>query len=148
MGRPEQRWLEPLLACAPADAPRLFAAADRVRAESLGQDVHLRGLVEFSNLCRRDCLYCGLRRTNRQLERYRLGIDDIVAAGHRARALGYGTVVLQSGEDLWFTAERLAEAVRRLKQETGLAVTLSVGERDEHCYRTWKERERTGCWCG
>jgi len=136
---PQERWLEPLLACSPEDAPRLFAAADRVRAEVVGAGVYLRGLVEFSNICRCDCLYCGLRRSNRAVERYRLSVDDIIAAAHRARSLGYGTVVLQSGEDLWFTADRLAQAVRSIKDETGLAVTLSVGERDEDTYRAWKD---------
>jgi len=136
---PAAAWLTPLLACREEDAPRLYAAADRMRLAHVGSDVHLRGLIEFSNFCRKDCGYCGLRRHNSGIERYRLEPEAIIATAQRAEALGYRSVVLQSGEDAWFTPARLAEAIRGIKVATQLAVTLSVGERDHETYRLWKE---------
>jgi biotin synthase len=131
--------LVPLLACSDEDARTLYAAADRVRAEHVGPAVHLRGLLEFSNCCRMNCLYCGLRRDNRALERYRLSPEEIVGMAHRAEELGYRTIVLQSGEDLSYTAQVLADIIRAIKGETDLAITLCVGERDRDTYRLWKE---------
>jgi biotin synthase len=136
---PEHAWLVPLLNCSEADAPALFAAADAVRTAHLGTDVQLRGLIEFSNICRKDCAYCGLRATNRDAERYRLTPEAIVATAQQAAALGYRTVVLQSGEDMWFTAERMADILRAIKASTDLAITLSAGERDMATYRLWRE---------
>ncbi len=119
----------------------LWAAADRARAENIGDAVHLRGLIEFSNYCARNCLYCGLRRDNRKLRRYRMDRDQIVETAVRAASLGYGTVVLQSGEDPQYTGRILADIVRDIKKrtESGLAVTLSVGEREEADYAMWRE---------
>lgn len=126
-----------LLASSQAEEP-LAAAADHVRQEFVGDGVHLRGLIEFSNICRQDCMYCGLRRDNQRLERYRLGADEIVGLAEKAKGDGYHTVVLQSGEDMYFTAERLAGIIRRIKA-LDLAVTLSVGERSFDEYRLWRE---------
>jgi len=136
---PSPEWLVPLLDCAEDDAPALYAAADRVRAEHVGDAVHLRGLIEFSNICRKDCAYCGLRRHNGDVERYRLDPETIVETAKAAAKLGYHSVVLQSGEDLWFTADRLAEIIRGIKASTDLAITLSAGERDRETYRIWRE---------
>jgi len=136
---PSPVWLIPLLDCTEADAPALYAAADRKRAEHMGDAVHLRGLIEFSNVCRKDCAYCGLRRENHVLERYRLTPKVIIDTATVAEKLGYRSVVLQSGEDPWFTAERLAEIIREIKTTTNLAVTLSAGERDRETYRIWRE---------
>lgn len=116
----------------------LAKAADRVRQTFVGDGVHLRGLIEFSNICRQDCMYCGLRRDNHKIERYRLTADEIVRLAQKAEGYGYRTVVLQSGEDLYFTAERLAEIIRRIKS-MDLAVTLSVGERSFDEYKLWRE---------
>ena len=137
--KPAEAWLVPLLACSAADAPELYRTADAVRAAAIGDGVYLRGLIEFSNICRKDCAYCGLRRDNQDAERYRLTPDQIVACAKEAETLGYGTVVLQSGEDAWFTAERMAVIIRRIKAETKLAITLSIGERPEADYRLWRE---------
>ncbi len=117
----------------------LFAAADRVRAEHVGDAVHLRGLVEFSNYCGRTCHYCGLRAADTSLQRYRMAPDEIVAAGLKAAELGYGTVVLQSGEDAWYSAEIVADIVRRLKAQADMAVTLCLGERPREDYALWRE---------
>jgi biotin synthase len=116
----------------------LWREADRVRHENVGDEVHLRGLVEFSNHCARLCGYCGLRRDNRELGRYRMTSDEILACAREAVRFGYGTVVLQSGEDFGATAEWVAEVVRRIKSETPLAVTLSLGERREPELLLWR----------
>lgn len=136
---PAREWLIPLLACSEEDASRLFAAADAVRNAHLSTDVQLRGLIEFSSYCRKDCAYCGLRAHNRLADRYRLTPEEIVVTAQHAEKLGYKTVVLQSGEDMWFTAERMATIIRDIKSTTDLAITLSVGERDTDTYRLWRE---------
>lgn len=118
---------------------QLFHLAEKVREKHMGRQVHLRGIIEFSNYCSQDCLYCGLRRSNRNLERYRLEAEEILATARQAARIGYGTVVLQSGEDEWYSAETLAAIVRAIKKETEMAVTLSVGERDFKDYCLWQK---------
>ncbi len=115
----------------------LWAEADAVRRANVGDAVHLRGLIEISNHCVRRCAYCGLRAPNRGIERYRMTGDEIVACAQTARKLGYGTVVLQAGEDPALTGAWVADVVRRIKAETGLAITLSLGEQDEATLRAW-----------
>lgn len=110
----------------------LWQAADRVRQREVGDAIWLRGLVEFSNYCRCNCQYCGLRRDNQTLTRYRLNPEEILAAVDCISQAGIGTVVLQSGEDPWWTAERTAELVRMIKTNYDLAVTLSMGDRPYH----------------
>lgn len=117
----------------------LFRHADEVRKEFAGDAVHLRGLIEFSNYCRRDCLYCGLRRSNGKAVRYRMEVPEILAQAAYAKSLGFHTVVLQSGEDPYYTAKVLGSLVRRLKEDLGLAVTVSVGERTYEEYKTIRE---------
>lgn len=136
---PVLAWLIPLLLCSDEDASRLYQAADTVREQHVGSDVHLRGLIEFSNYCRRECNYCGVRRGNASIERYRLAPNDIVQLAQEAEHLGYRSIVLQSGEDLWYTAERLGDTIRAIKRTTDLAITLSAGERDYETYRCWRE---------
>ncbi len=116
----------------------LWRNADRVRFEHVGDEVHLRGLVEFSNYCVRQCAYCGIREANTKPTRYRMSADQIIECARRSVSYGYGTLVLQSGEDIGFSAEWLATVVRRIKEETPLAVTLSVGEREESEYALWR----------
>ena len=116
----------------------LAAAADRVRHSYVGDGVHLRGLIEFSNICRRNCCYCGLRRENEAIERYRLSPAEIVELARKARGYGYRTVVLQSGEDMYFTAAVLSDIVRQIKG-LGLVITLSVGERSYEEYKAFRE---------
>jgi biotin synthase len=128
-----------LLRCDDRESKQLYAAADEARARVVGDEVHLRALIEFSNHCRRNCSYCGLRRGHRALERYRMTPEEIIACAVGAARLGYGTVVLQSGEDPWYTGALLAEIVRGIKRKTEIAVTLSIGERSEDEYRRLKE---------
>ena len=124
----DERQLEPL-----------WQRADEVRRAHVGDEVHLRARCDFSNYCVRQCTYCGLRAGNRTLTRYRLGEGEILASAAQAARLGYGTIVLQSGEDLGYDAAWLGGIVRRIKDETPLAVTLSVGERDEAELAAWRE---------
>lgn len=118
--------------------PQLFAAADRVRQHYVGDEVHLRGLIEFSNICKQNCLYCGLRRDNEKVERYRLEPAVIIEFARKAKEYGYRTVVLQSGEDPWYTVKEMTEMIKKIK-ELDLAITLSIGEKEEAEYRAYKE---------
>ena len=116
----------------------LWQRADCVRRDCVGDQVHLRGLVEFSNYCARSCAYCGLHRGNRSIPRYRMTPDEIVDCARLAHAYGYGAVVLQSGEDRGMETATLSGIIGRIKQETNLAVTLSVGERDIDEFAEWR----------
>jgi biotin synthase len=116
----------------------LWRQADAVRREHVGDEVHLRGLIEISNHCARQCGYCGLRAGRSDLRRYRLTADEILACARRAVEFGYGTVVLQAGEDDKITGPWLADVVRRIKAETPLAVTLSLGERADEELALWR----------
>ncbi|MGA2063600.1 MAG: radical SAM protein [Thermoguttaceae bacterium] len=118
---------------------QLWQHADLARQRGVGQAVHLRGLVELSNHCVRLCAYCGLRAENHRLPRYRMSRDEVLACARQAVALGYGTVVLQSGEDPGITADWMADLVREIKRRTPLAVTLSLGERDEDELALWRQ---------
>jgi len=122
----------------PVVLARLYALADETRRVHVGEAVHLRGLIEISNYCGRQCHYCGLRAT-RSMQRYRMTSDEILACAHQAVRLGFGTVVLQGGEDFGIQAEWMAQVIRRIKVETSLAVTLSLGERYLDELRLWRE---------
>jgi biotin synthase len=123
----------------PDQLRRLFGAADEVRRQHVGDEVFFRGLVEVSNHCVRGCAYCGLRAANDTLRRYRMTADEVLAAAREAKELGFGTTVLQAGEDPELTAEWVADVVLRIKRELGLAVTLSLGERDQEDFALWRE---------
>jgi len=122
----------------PARLEELWRRADAVRRASVGDAVHLRGLVEISNHCVRRCGYCGIGVEHAGLARYRMEADEILACARQAASFGYGTVVLQSGEDYGIGREWLAGLVRAIKAETGLAVTLSLGERPEADLAAWR----------
>lgn len=117
----------------------LWRRADAVRRQNVGDAVHLRGLLEISNHCVRQCHYCGLRGSNRELSRYRMTMEEILACARQARSLGFGTVVLQSGEDYGLTDDWVADLIRRIRLETELAVTLSLGERSFDELAAWRE---------
>ena len=116
----------------------LWRRADAVRRENVGDEVHLRGLVELSNCCVRQCAYCGIRADNRKIQRYRMTEAEIMECVGQAVEFGYGTVVMQSGEDYGITRDWLADIVRRIKAETPLAVTLSLGERSDEDLLAWR----------
>jgi biotin synthase len=117
----------------------LVRAADAVRRRCLGNDVHLRGIIEFSNHCVKNCHYCGLRRDNLRLGRYRMNTDEIMAAGAEGARLGLKTLVLQSGEDPFYSADMLGHIIATLKEQHDVAITLSVGDRSKKEYKTMKE---------
>ena len=123
----------------PERLAELFAWADRVRQEQVGDTVHLRGLIEISNICRRSCTYCGLRRQNLKLPRYRMTDDEVKAAAAVAAAAGCRTIVLQAGEDPGLRPSRVARLVEDLKRDLGVAVTLSLGEQPPAVLRLWRE---------
>lgn len=129
------RWLRET---APGRLAELWQMADQTRQLSVGGEVHLRGLIELSNYCVRLCAYCGLRAPNRGLERYRMSETEILRCAHQAAEFGYGTVVLQSGEDPGITLDWMSGLVRRIKAETPLAVTLSLGERSDGELAAWR----------
>ncbi len=102
-------------------------AADRVRSKYVGNEVHLRGLIEFSNYCYNTCLYCGLRGANRSIERFRMTPAEIIETAKEAAKLGLKTIVLQSGEDKFYPIEVLCSVAEEIKK-LDVAVTLSIGE--------------------
>ena len=106
------------------------------RRRVYGCDVYVRGLIEISNICKNDCLYCGIRRSNKTCERYRLSEDDILSCCDDGYSLGFRTFVLQGGEDMYFTDEVVCGIVGRIKEKyPDCAVTLSLGERSRESYR-------------
>lgn len=116
----------------------LLQQADQKRQEVCGDEVHLRAIIEFSSYCKQNCHYCGLRRDNEKLQRYQLKKEEIINTAQAASELGYQTVVLQSGEDEYPAAE-IAEIIKEIKEKTGMAITLSLGERDFAAYKLWRE---------
>jgi biotin synthase len=126
-----------LLRCDEYDQ-QLFLAADRVRSQFVGDEVHLRGLIEFSNICQQHCHYCGLRKENSNVKRYKLSPDVIIELARKAKNYEYKTVVLQSGESQSYTIEEMQYIITSIKA-MGLAITLSLGEKSKEEYRIYKE---------
>ncbi|MCX6149989.1 MAG: [FeFe] hydrogenase H-cluster radical SAM maturase HydE [Ignavibacteriales bacterium] len=120
------------------DTRRLFEKADEVRKQYCGDEVHLRGIIEISNFCEQDCLYCGIRNGNNELERYRMQPDEIIETAKIISNIGIGTIVIQSGEDFAFDTDKIAYIIYSIKQDADVAVTLSLGEREFEEYKTWK----------
>ncbi len=120
-------------------SPVLFDAADKVRKEEVGDEIFLRGIIEFSNHCDRNCLYCGLRKGNSKLSRYRMTEDEIIATTHEIKKSGVPTVVLQSGEDSYYKADTVCRLIKRIRKETDLIITLSIGERDLNDYKAFQQ---------
>ena len=116
----------------------LFSYADKIRKENVGNDVHLRGLIEFSNICKNSCKYCGLRKENSTIDRYRIEKDEILEIAKNAVSMGYRTIVLQSGEDAFYSTDKMIEIINVIK-EFDVAVTLSIGERSFEDYKAFKQ---------
>lgn len=116
-------------------AEYLFEKARRLQHKHFGNRVYTRGLIEFTNYCKNDCYYCGIRRSNRNAERYRLSKEQILECCQTGYELGFRTFVLQGGEDGWFTQEKLEGIVRAIKTDyPDCAITLSLGERSKESY--------------
>lgn len=114
----------------------LFAEADRVRRERYGDAVFIRGLIEFTNHCKNDCYYCGIRRSNRKVQRYRMSRESILACCREGYELGFRTFVLQGGEDPYYMDEILCDIVSEIQREhPDCAITLSAGERSKASYQ-------------
>ena len=120
------------------DEKVLFKKADDVRHQFVGDEVHLRGLIEFSNICRNNCLYCGIRKGNGKVIRYRLSEDEIINMARFAASMGFKTVVLQSGEDLYYNIKKMCYIIENIKK-IDVAVTLSVGERSFEEYKAFRQ---------
>ncbi len=112
--------------------------AHQIRKDNLGDTVFLRAILEFSNYCKRECRYCGLNRNNKNLIRYRMTKEQIIKASYEAAEAGYKSLVMQSGEDGYFTPEKLAEIVKEVAK-TGMTITLSCGEMSKEAYALLKE---------
>lgn len=122
-------------------------AREAIRREALrlcrkyyGNRVYIRGLIEFTNYCKNNCYYCGIRRDNRNVNRYRLHADEILSCCREGYALGYRTFVLQGGEDPYYTDERMCALIRQIKaQHPDCAITLSIGEKEKETYQKFRE---------
>ena len=117
-------------------AEYVFSLARKERHQHYGHDIYIRGLIEFTNYCKNDCYYCGIRKSNAGVMRYRLGEEQILSCCSAGYALGFRTFVLQGGEDGWFTDERMVRIVGAIKSRfPDCAVTLSIGERSKESYQ-------------
>lgn len=118
----------------------LFALAQKTAQKSFGRQIFVRGLIEFTNYCKNDCYYCGIRRSNKNAARYHLTQEEILECCHAGYGLGFRTFVLQGGEDYFYSDEDIAAIVRAIKaQHPDCAVTLSIGERSRETYALWKQ---------
>lgn len=123
----------------PRELQEIFEFADQARKQFMGEGILLRGLVEFSNHCRNSCFYCGLNKNNQELERYRLGKEEILSCVEKLNSCGIKTVVLQSGEEDGLDPLWLKSVIEAIKAEFEIAITLSVGERTKEEYKIWKD---------
>ena len=121
-------------------ANRLREEALHLRRQYYGNKVFTRGLIEFTNYCKNNCRYCGIRSGNRNVRRYRLSEEDIMECCESGYELGYRTFVLQGGEDPYYTDEQMAAIIRRIKSRfPDAAVTLSIGEKSYESYKKFRE---------
>ncbi len=121
------------------DRIRLYEEADRIRHIHMGDEIYIRGIIEFSNICANDCLYCGIRASNYNVNRYAMTADEILSTAKAMVSTQQTTVVLQSGETPGIDDAEMGVIIRRIKEETPLAVTVSVGNRPYDTYRHWKD---------
>jgi len=120
---------------------QLYQEADKVRKKYCGSKVHVRGIIEFSNYCKRDCRYCGLRRSNKNAVRYRMSPEELFSAMIKLLKSGCKTIVLQSGEDECYKLRDLCDLVEKIKEKSDCAITLSIGERT---YQDYKKLRQAG----
>src|SRR3990167_1504123 len=123
----------------------LFSEANLVRKTYIKDFICIHGIIEFSNFCKNDCLYCGLRKENLTLPRYRMNVDEIVDIAHEAVVkAGYKLLVLQSGEDYFYTDDRLEEIIKKIKGKCRVFIFVSIGERGYKCYEILKRAGASG----
>lgn len=129
-----------LLQCNQEEKELLRSEAVRLRKEQYGNKVYTRGLIEFTNICKNNCYYCGIRAANPHVNRYRLSKEDIMACCKQGYGLGYRTFVLQGGEDPYFTDDIMCDIVSSIRKEyPDCAITLSIGERSYESYKRLRE---------
>lgn len=116
----------------------LFETADEIRKKTKGNNIHLRALIEFTNFCRCNCFYCGLRYDNHNIKRYRLTEDEILLSVNNAIKSNYKTIVLQGGEDMFWSKEKICNLIKKIKKYD-VALTLSIGERPKDEYKAFKD---------
>ena len=122
------------------DIDYLCEKALETRKKYYGDKVYLRGLIEFTNHCKNDCYYCGIRCSNKNIDRYRLTLDEILECSDIGYELGYRTFVLQGGEDRYFTDEKIIEIIKAIKERhSDCAITLSIGEKSYESYKAFFE---------
>ena len=134
----KEEWMQLIGGRTEETAEFLFERARETAIAHYGNDVYIRGLIEFSNYCKNDCYYCGIRRSNRCVSRYRLTEEEILDCCRNGYGLGFRTFVLQGGEDPWFTQERMTAIISAIRKEfPDCAITLSVGEREKAEYEAY-----------
>lgn len=137
-GLTKEEWIRLIEGRTPALAEYLFERARAVRQTHYGNEVYIRGLIEFTNYCKNNCYYCGIRRDNTGLHRYRLSEEEILSCCAQGYQLGFHTFVLQGGEDAWFTQEKMTHIIRSIREGyPDCAITLSIGEREKEEYQAY-----------
>ena len=132
----KEQWLQLFASWTKEDLDYAMALARTITEAHFGRKIYFRGIVEFSNICKNDCYYCGIRCSNRNVSHYRLNMEDILACCEEGYAAGFRTFVLQGGEDGWFTDDRMCQIIRTIKGNyPDCAVTLSLGERSRESYQ-------------
>lgn len=130
-----EEWIQLIEGRTPELAQYIFEKARKIRQAYYGTDVYIRGLIEFTNYCKNDCYYCGIRRSNSKAHRYRLSEEQILRCCQQGYTLGFRTFVLQGGEDGYFTDERMVSLVKEIRKNyPDCAITLSIGERSYDSY--------------
>jgi biotin synthase len=125
-----------LITCDEATREYLAKRADTIRIENYGKDIYIRGLIEFSNYCKQDCYYCGIRRSNKDCQRYRLSFEDIMVCCKEGYELGFRTFVLQGGEDPYFNDDVMCSIISAIRKDyPDCAITLSLGEKSKESYK-------------
>ena len=137
---PEEMWVALLKNRTEEDEAYAAGKARKIADQIYGKEIYIRGLIEFTNYCKNDCYYCGIRRGNVHAERYRLSMEDILECCAEGYSLGFRTFVLQGGEDPFYTDEKIEEIVRTIQERyPDCAITLSIGERERESYRRFFE---------
>ena len=132
----KKEWTALISGRTPELSEYLFTLARTKRRRCYGTDVYIRGLIEFTNYCKNDCLYCGIRKSNLHAHRYRLSEEEILSCCRTGYSLGFKTFVLQGGEDGYYTDERMIHLIRSIKERyPDCALTLSVGEKSRETYK-------------
>ena len=134
----KEEWIALIENQTPETVEYAMKKADALRKKIYGNRIFVRGLIEFTNICKNDCYYCGIRKSNAYAERYRLTEDEILACCEKGHELGFRTFVLQGGEDSYYSDDRMVQLIRRIKEKyPDCAITLSIGEKKRESYQAF-----------